>query len=253
MIRSSSLRRILLSCGAASVALALAAPAAAYVIYLKDGTRIEARERPALQGKKLLFLTPLGTPQSVAVADWDEERTEKANRDGLGNAYQLEEPTADRRAIPSPQSSKPSLSEYIKTHRKNELPEKQEARAAEGARVPEREEPIAVPLDPQVNEIFSRALDGSNLRGARLVAIPGGLTVQATTENEQQVFWALAAIARGLKESRAHGRAIEKVDLRLATSAGENAGQFLMSPDDAEALLNGRISPAKYFLQYVIF
>ena len=51
----------------------------------------------------------------------------------------------------------------------------------------------------------------------------------------------------------AHGRAIEKVELYLATSSGENAGHFVMSPDEAESLLNGRISPAKYFIANVMF
>ncbi len=37
------------------------------------------------------------------------------------------------------------------------------------------------------------------------------------------------------------------------TSGGENAGKFDMSPDDADAILNGKITPAKYFVAAVIF
>jgi hypothetical protein len=250
-----SLRRSLAVAGALGLSLAFALPAGAYVIYTKDGTRIEAKDKPTVQGKKLLFLTPLGTPQSISTSEWDQERTEKVNKAGIGNAYQLDEPTSDRRAIPNPTNVKPSLSDYIKTHKKNELPpERSEKPSEDGVeKAPTPAETVPLPLDSQINEVFSRALDGSNLRGARLVGIAGGLRVQATTENEQQVFWALAAVARGLKESRAHGRAIEKVDLYLATSSGENAGHFVMSPDEAEALLNGRISPAKYFIANVMF
>ena len=249
-----SLRRSFAIAGALGLGLAFALPAAAYVIYTKDGNRIEAKDKPTVQGKNLLFLTPLGTPQSIATSEWDQERTEKTNRGGLGNAYQLDEPTSDRRAIPNPTNLKPSLSDYIKTHKKNEPVERSAKPSEDGTeKASALVETVPLPLDPQINEVFSRALDGSNLRGARLVGIAGGVRVQATTENEQQVFWALAAVARGLKESRAHGRAIEKVDLYLATSSGENAGHFVMSPDEAESLLNGRISPAKYFIANVLF
>ena len=69
----------------------------------------------------------------------------------------------------------------------------------------------------------------------------------------QQVFAAIGAAARGLKESRASGRSVDKVELFLASATGENAGKFKISPEDAEALLNGKVPAAKYFVANVIF
>ena len=37
----------------------------------------------------------------------------------------------------------------------------------------------------------------------------------------------------------------------MTTSAGENAGKFVILPEDAEALLNGTVPPAKFFVAHV--
>jgi hypothetical protein len=91
------------------------------------------------------------------------------------------------------------------------------------------------------------------VKGVKLGTLPSALRVQAVTDTEQQVFLALMASARGLKESRAAGKLLDKVEVVLATANGEAAARFDVSPDDADALLNGRISPAKYFVTRVIF
>ncbi|HTS01148.1 MAG TPA: hypothetical protein VMN04_01375, partial [Thermoanaerobaculia bacterium] len=52
---------------------------ATYIIYTKDGKRIEAQDKPVVQGKRLVYLTPLGTPQSIAIEDYDQDRSETVN------------------------------------------------------------------------------------------------------------------------------------------------------------------------------
>jgi hypothetical protein len=245
--------------------LGLAGTASAtYVIITKDGKRIEARDKPVVQGKRLLYSNPLGTPQSIALDEWDQERSEKANKEGLGNAYLLDDPSASRSSLPDPGSKKPSLSEYIREHGRKmdasrpEVPQgdlvkvrppEGESRAAHAA----ASEPAAVIMDPQIIEAFMRALDGSSIKGVRLTQIASGVRIQATTETEQQVFLGLVACARGLKESRAAGKPLDKAELVFATSSGEAAARFDISPNDAENLLNGRVTPARYFASNVIF
>jgi hypothetical protein len=235
---------------------------ATYVIYTKDGQRIEARDRPVIQGRRVIYLTPLGTSQTIALDEWDQARSDKANREGLGGAYVLDTPENNTSALPNPETKKPSLSEYIKKHgrtldadrpepRTGEIVSQRETRAARTS-AGKAAEPLAV-LDPVVNDAFMRALDGSNVKGVKLGSLPSAVRVQAVTEDEQQVFLALVAAARGLKESRAAGKPLEKVEVLFATSNGEAAARFDVSPDDAEALLNGRISPSKYFVARVVF
>lgn len=255
--------------GTVAVLLALAfglagSAAAAYVIYTKDGKRIEARERPTVQGKRLVYVNPLGTPQSIALDEWDQEKSDKANKEGLGNAYLLDDPGASRSALPNPEAKKPSLSDYIKQHgrkiedeapapRRGELVRVQPETSARPAARPAPPDSASIVMDPQITDAFMRALDGSSVKSVKLSQIPSGIRVQATTETEQQVFLALVACARGLKESRASGKPLDKAEVVLATSTGENAGRFDLSPNDAENLLNGRVTPARFFVSSVLF
>jgi hypothetical protein len=236
---------------------------ATYVIYTRDGARIEAREKPVIQGRRLVYLTPLGTSQTIALDEWDQVRSEKANREGFGGAYVLDDPGGRTSTLPNPEAKKPSLSDYIKKHGRQPDSGRPEPRV--GELVTEREtrapresagragEAGPVVLDPVVSDAFMRALDGSNVKGVKLGNLPSALRVAAVTDSEQQVFLALMASARGMKESRAAGKPLEKVEVVLATASGESAARFDVTPDDADALLNGRISPAKYFVTRVIF
>jgi hypothetical protein len=261
---STSSRTLLLSAAALALAVLSAIPAnATYVIYTRDGARIEAREKPVVQGRRVVYLTPLGTSQTIALDEWDQARSEKANREGFGGAYVLDDPSGsgNTSTLPNPEAKKASLSDYIKKHGRQPDPNRPEPRV--GELVTEREtrapraskvaEVAPVVLDPVVSDAFMRALDGSNVKGVKLGSLPSALRVQAVTDSEQQVFLALMASARGLKEARAAGKPLEKVEVVLATAGGESAARFDVTPDDADALLNGRISPAKYFVTRVIF
>ena len=258
---SPSARVSLLPAAALVLATLSAVPAeASYVIYTKDGHRIEAREKPVVQGRRVIYLTPLGTSQTLAIDEWDQVRSEKANREGLGGAYVLDDPAGGTSSLVVPETKKPSLSEYIKKHGRNPDADRPEARAGMSQEEPRAPRPPAaraeappVVLDPIVSDAFLRALDGSNVKGVKLGNLPSALRVQAVTDNEQQVFLALMASARGLKEARAAGKLLEKVEVVLATATGETAAHFEVSPDDADALLNGRVSPSKYFVTRVIF
>lgn len=248
-----------------ATALGLAGTASAtYVIYTKDGKRIEAQDKPVVQGKRVVYTTPLGTPQSIAIEEWDQARSEKINKEGLGNAYILDDPGGSRSTLPNPETKKPSLSEYIRQHGRKNMdttrPEPAEGELvrsmrSEGQRAVRAAapEPPSIVMDPQITEAFMRALDGSNVKGVKLTQIPSGIHVEATTESEQQVFLALVACARGLKESRAAGKPLDKAEVVFATSTGESAARFDLSPNDADDLLTGRVTPSRYFVTSVIF
>jgi len=236
--------------------------AANYVIYTKDGQRIPAQDKPVVQGNRLIFRTPLGAEQSMALADYDEERTLKANQPGLGDAYVLGEP-GKVQEIKDTTGKKPSLSEYIRQNRKIMKSSPAEGGTGKagsedvGSRLSEALK-TAEPgggggVDLQMMNSFVQSFERAGLRGVRLISIPQGVRLQVITETEQQVFGAIDAAARGLKESRALGKPLGRVDMYLATSAGESAGRFEISPEDAEALVTGRTTPSKFFVQSVIF
>lgn len=260
----SPLSRVALWAAAAALVFLPAARALAYVIVLKDGTRIVAREKPNVQGKSWVFVVPSGNRQSIPVSEVDMEKTEKVNASGTGDAYELDQ-NATTIQQTTDSSRKPSISEYIKTTKKTGIgPETGGAPApADAASQPASrpggtiQEPstasVVEGVDPAVSDAFVRAFAGASLRGARLTPMPKGVRVQAITDNEQQVFASLGAVARGLKEARALGKPLDRAEIVLGTSAGENAGKFLMNAEDADALLNGRTSAARYFVANVVF
>jgi hypothetical protein len=257
----SARRSLLIPILGAALGLVLAAPAFGYVIFLKDGTRLVAAEKPTVQGDRLVFTTNIGTVQSVPAADFDVKKTEDANKLSAGDAYVLDTPEGKIQLENA--GKKPTLSDYIKKNKATNLVMKEEKSGERDAR-PETpaerkaEKALAAgdtaqAVDPVTNDTFLRALEASGIRGPHLIPINKGVRVQAITDTEQQVFAALGGVARGMKESRAAGRQMEKAEVWLVTTSGQSAGHFEMSADDADALLNGKVGAAKYFVANVIF
>ena len=69
----------------------LAPPASAYTIYLKDGSRILARDKYGVDGDRAIITLENGTETFLAFAEIDVERTEEANQGNLGNALVFED------------------------------------------------------------------------------------------------------------------------------------------------------------------
>lgn len=258
-----AIRRTLSLAGLALAgAFLLALEAPAYLIILKDGTRIEAAAKPVASGRNYLFHDKLGAQKMIAISEVDPAKTEAANKENYRDAYILGDAEPMKKET-STTAKAPSLSEYIRQNRKSQIeapPVSAPVVPGEAPAAPRsaaRSEAAAAPatvLDPIIQDSFLRAYQTAAVRGTRLTPIAGGgLRVQAVTDTETVVFGALVGTARGLKESRTAGRLVEKVELFMTTSVGENAGKFVILPEDAEALLNGTIPPAKFFVANVQF
>ncbi len=243
---------------------ALSAPA--YLIILKDGTRIEAAEKPVEKGRNFLFKDKLGARKMIAIAEVDPAKTDAANSENYRDAYILGDPAPMKKETETTAKA-PSLSEFIRQKGKSDIPlptpaspvnpnepsttQSPERSARRGFEQPAGPAPGNV-LDPVVQDAFLRAYQSASVRGARItLGGAGTIRVQAVTDGEAIVFGALVGTARGLKEARTSGKLVEQVELYLATSAGENAGKFLITPEDADSLLNGTIPPAKFFVANV--
>jgi len=254
-----AIRRTLTLSGLALAGALLAAlPAPAYLLIMKDGTRIETAEKPVVQGRNYVFQDKLGARKMVAISEVDPARTEAANKENYRDAYILGQPEPMKRES-STAAKAPSLSEYIRQSKKSDIaaPTPSAALLPAEPAAPRETERRAEPgpgsvLDPIVQESFLRAYQSAAVRGTRITQGGGGtIRVQAITDSEAVVLGALVATARGLKEARTAGRLVEKVELHMATSAGTTAGKFDFTPEDADALLNGTIPPAKFFVANV--
>ena len=254
----------------ASLALAgaflAALPAPAYLIILKDGTRIEAAEKPVEQGRNFLFKDKLGARKMIAIAEVDSAKTDAANKENYRDAYILGEPEPMKKETEA-SAKAPSLSEFIRQKGKSDIPaptpqgpaapnepstpQGSERSAQRGFERPAGPAPGNV-LDPLVQDAFLRAYQSASVRGARItLGGAGTIRVQAVTDSETVVFGALVGTARGLKEARTSGRLVDQVELYMTTSAGESAGKFVITPEDADSILNGAVPPAKFFVANV--
>lgn len=253
---------LLLSSGAGS--LLAQSSATQYSIFLKDHKDpVFARKKPELRDGFYHFQDLAGNYQKIKASEVDEAKTKKVNEEGLGGTYTLPGQGVTLQTLPAPKPTGSMLGE-IARQRRGEIknpsavfdpapptPEAMERfTQASTVKTPETGK-SAVPSP--LNDAFMRALETAGVRNASLTPLPNGIKVQASTDTEQQVFSAIGAAARALKEVRTQGQSVDRVDLALTTSGGENAGRFLLTVDDAESLLNGKISAAKYFLASVQF
>lgn len=249
---------LLLSVGAGSVV----AERTQYSIYLKDRKDpVFARKKPELRDGFFHFQDLAGNYQKIKVSEVDEAKTNKVNEEGLGGTLALPGQGVTLQPIVAPKPTGSMLGE-IARQRRGELknpsavfdpapptPEAME-RFQQPAKTPETgKSAVSSPL----HDAFMRALETAGVRSPSISSLPNGIKIQATTDTEQQVFSAIGAAARALKEVRTQGQSVDRVDLTLTTSGGETAGKFLLTVDDAENLLTGKVSAAKYFLASVQF
>lgn len=241
----------------AALVLAFAPSAFAYTIVLKSGATIEAARKYSIRpdGKAVVVL-PSGTTQLIEVSAIDVKKTEEVNRAGDDSVVVVD---ASR---PGVKDSRP----------KSTLQEMHESRArpSEAARPPAtRDTPLGVPRAEKPTQNARRpfgsvtiAAEITNVfrtQGVEDIEIYQGSDgrrplAKIETANEAAVFRALEAGAQALIAVRKTSpEMVSTLELDLATSAGDRAGQFVMTPEQAQDLIDGRIDPPRFFVKYVQF
>jgi len=231
-------------------ALTLAASvASAYNIKLKDGSIIFARSKYEVKGNKAIITLPNGTVTQIDLATIDIPGTEHYNKENPGNVIAIV-PGEDKE-IKLPVLKPPPtvrLQDMLR-QRKTRLgvpPPK----AAGGAEAEATGTSWQAP-EPAVEMAFRRVLDGAAITQYRLTSYRGKLRLVATTSSEEAVFNMLSASARALTDLQDKGKPTV-VEIVLTTPAGEPAGSFEMSSENARQIVNGTVSVADYFVRNVI-
>lgn len=256
---------------AALLVLALALPAAAYTIYLKDGSTINAEKKwEEVDGRAVITL-PGGTRSTLPMEEIDVERTLAANQDNLGTAQVIDGPPPQREPTGA-RPDEPSLGDLIqqrqRTRRDQAEPREERqptpsATPSEPARVPttsagfpdllslERRPYRDIDLASELKGFFAtQGLDQAQIfRGTEA----GRPLVEVTTNSEASVFRAVAVAASALVNLRDGGQDNDALELLLLTPSRERAGQFLITPAMAEDLLSSRVDISTFYLQNVQF
>lgn len=254
----------------ATLALLLAAvPAAAYTVYLKDGSRITARERYEVIDGTAYIVLPNGTTTFIDAAEIDVKRTEEANQRKLGSALVLEggqvrELTSeDARRV----ERRRTLADLISA-RENAPPALPEARrevdpqaADELIRTPGGYADLgALPPRPLSDLGLAAEIQAMFVaQGLDMVEVHQGTAsrrplLRVTAGSESSVFRAVvvtcAALMR-LRETRTNQ--VEALELVLTTPDRERAGQFVITPDMAAQLMSKEVDIQTFFLGHVQF
>ena len=244
------------------LALAIqAAPASAYKIFLKDGTSMSAQERYEVRGDKAWFTLQSGSLTSIRFGDIDVTRTDEYNRKhGYDAALVLQDKIIGTTVA---ETTEPTLQDLIRTRRSSEGTTRRPAATDSESEL--RQTPagyddltalIRYPLastDIQAGTLrILRNLDVRRVRaykGSR----PDRILVEVVTDSKGAVLRALEAACKALLQIRARYEEITAIELLMQTSSRERAGQFLLTPNNAPLLAEGRLTAIDFFVEHVQF
>lgn len=246
--------------------LLLAMPLAAYTVYLKDGSKIIIKEKYRVQGGNAILTLPNGTQSSIPLNSIDVVKTDQANAADYGTALVIE--GGETRPLkPGEKSTAPRqkrLADLI-TERgvaTRELPTARRPSGAEEALAaataagwpdlmnldrkshPDRE------LAAQLEALFY----GAGLPGAHVYEGTTGSRafVELSAATETEVLRALEVGADLLlKAQQSFPGRVGSFELLMVSPAKERGGQFLLSPEQAAAIVGKKVDLVAFFLSNV--
>lgn len=248
-----------------AIALLLAAisiPAAAYTVYLKDGTRFIAREKPRIEGGKAIILLQSGTRTSLDASEVDFARSEEANQNNLGTALVLDNGqfTDTPQGLGNRSRRITDIARGDQTLKRGAPSASAEAAAAATA----ASDPDKDPWNPERKpyrdlETSSKILGVFRAHGIDSVQVLRGssdelILLDVTTDSEGSIFRGLEAAAAALVEiSESSPDTIAGFEVLMMTSNRGRAGRFVLGPDTAAEIAGKRVDPSAFFVQKVQF
>lgn len=242
----------------ATLALVFGQAALAYTIFLKDGSTIEAQEAYRIEGDKAIITLLNGTESFIDASEIDVERTRQANTSDLGTARVLEGGQVVE--VPTTQIKKQDrLADVIARGeaRMQERPEmRRETRTsrttgASGFMSTERTPYRNLDVAGEIQQRF-------RAQGINEVQIFQGteadrILADVTTNSEASVFVSLEVAARALLSiQELYPNEVSAVELLMMTGSRELAGQFEITSERAQELVDGG-DTSTFFVEHVIF
>lgn len=242
-----------------------AAPAFAYNIYLKDGSRLIAQEPYEIRGDQALITLQNGARTSIDASEIDVERTREANAGGYGSALVLDDGKLTE--LPAEEEPQPeaTLSDIVGDRRSTVVDRPPARRPVPRPVEPKRPTSDTVDLRSLPRRPFSDLDVAAEVQrifraqGVEHVLISQGtatnrLLVDLTTNSEASVFRALEVSSRVLLHTRdVYPAASTVFELLLSTAEREHAGQFVLTQSLARVLADGEVDPSAFFIEHVQF
>jgi hypothetical protein len=225
---------------------------AVYIIVLRNGTRVVARERYQVKGPNAIFVTKIGTLTSLPLSQIDTTATAKANALNLGDAEALDWVDIQK-MFPTPTPT-PPVSALGRIRPGVATKEGDAAKPTPTPGVGYRD---ARYRDPQVDMAFQQGLESYHLYLYRTSEGTQGsyLFIEIQVNGQPETLKALQAVSSTyqLLAEKAPERLPERVEIQMINEAGKEAGLFRMSVADAAELVSGKVTPDKFFVDHVIF
>lgn len=230
---------------AAALLALLAAPARAYVLVLKDGSKVFGKAKYEVKREFAVFTLESGNVAQIPLAKVDVPATEKYNKENVGNVLVLDRPDAKVLETPKTTSTdRQNLSRYIQQHDSQpKVPRSNAPRAA--APKPAAEE-IS---DGQIIREAIRILEGAGVTQYKLQAGP---KVVVVADQDDGVFKAINATARLAQDLIALGKTAS-LEVEIVSSNGSEGGHFRMTAENVKDLTDGQVTASEYFVNNVIF
>ncbi|HPR64595.1 MAG TPA: hypothetical protein PK014_10270 [Thermoanaerobaculia bacterium] len=228
-----------------------------YVVYLKDGSTYMAREKYMVEGDYAIITLQNGSVIKVKMNLIDVKKTDDYNAKGLTSGEVIELGTSGSSSTTTDKPRVSPLSDLAKrkpakdmfgSGSSDSVDIREGSGQAEGSKVPFRDEGISrsfVVLFENQNLFQYRIYQGRKSTSMR---------VEMTTDNENEVFRTVSSVAKKLNEYvKTSNKKLDQVELFMATSAGAPAGRFIITPESASELANGKVTVEAFFVQNVIF
>jgi hypothetical protein len=253
-MRLKSLSILILACS-------LAQSAAAYTIYLKDGSRIIARDKYEVQGDKAIITLENGTQTFLAASEIDVTRTEEANLSNLGGALIFEDGQfVERTGNEAKAPKRETVSDLI-------------ARGEAVVHVPDRDASAGAPVAVPAGRTSIESITRQPMRDIALAAavkqafvdrnLEGAVVYQGTeqdrplieflAESEAAVFRDLEAAAEVLLAVSQDHPQCAVMELLMKTASHERAGEFELTLPMAERIKGKKVDLAAFFVDHVRF
>jgi len=240
----------------------------AYSIYLKDGSRLIAKEQFRIEDGKAIITLQNGTQTFIDVSEIDIPRTEEANEGRYGTAFVIE----DGRLIETPvkkSEEKPGLTDVSRRSEARAITRPTATRDLEtkgtAGSVPPRTATGAVDLTvfPRAPyrdlEIAAETTRFMRTLGVDEIQVYQGTDsqrafVEITANSESSVFRGLEAAADTLIHlQNQYADQVEALEVLLVTSNRERAGQFVLTAENAAELARDSSEATAFFVDHVQF
>lgn len=240
--------------------------AAGYAIYLKDGSRIIAKQKYKVDKGRAIIILLNGTETFVPLSQLDVKRTEDANKEGHGGALVLPGTPQDVGPSTVQPPKEKTLSDLVASREATPrvLPESKRERTETPGGIARTKAGFVdfatVARKPYPNaEVTAELQQFFHGQGTEEVEIYQGtradeLLLEITTNSEGSVFKALTTAANALLHIRdASPSRVAAFELLLTTPERERAGQFVLTPEMATDLVAKKVDVTAFFVKHVQF